>query len=225
MSDKLKPCEHCGGVGEVEEWRHADWTEWWVICGKCRVSTDWYSSREAAVAAWNARANDAGELPTDDVCEILRRNLYDVGDLGRAMGILEPNELVGGSGDRAYIFERLADLIERDYVRRDSIGGKDMDMSECVHMCPNEGTTADEPQVIQNAEKYKLADDSRLQVITNAEKHELADSREKLEADIKKYRWEHGETSGRVTEWLNRQAAITRAEVFEDGEYCTKVEK
>lgn len=39
-----------------------------------------------------------------------------------------------------------------------------------------------------------------------------ADSRERLEADIKKYRWEHGETSGRVTEWLDRQAAITAEE-------------
>lgn len=39
--------------------------------------------------------------------------------------------------------------------------------------------------------------------------HSEPDSREKLEADIKKYRWEHGETSGRVTEWLDRQAAIT----------------
>ena len=38
------------------------------------------------------------------------------------------------------------------------------------------------------------------------------DSREQLEADIKKYRWEHSETSGRVTEWLDRQAAITAEE-------------
>ena len=40
---------------------------------------------------------------------------------------------------------------------------------------------------------------------------ESEDSREQLEADIKKYRWEHSETSGRVTEWLDRQAAITLA--------------
>ena len=222
MSDKLKRCAHCGGAGEREQWSHVDWDEWRIFCGRCGTSSDWYASPEQAIAAWNARADDAGELPTDDACAILRRNLYDVGDLGRAMGILEPNELVGGSGDRAYIFERLADLIERDYVRRDSIGDKDMDMSECVHMCPNEGTTADEPKIIQNAEKYKLADDSELKVITNAEKYKL-DTREKLEADIRAW---HRDTPfatkpsvQTLLGWLDRQAAITRAEVFEDGEF------
>lgn len=40
----------------------------------------------------------------------------------------------------------------------------------------------------------------------------MQDSREKLEADIRKYRNEHCETSGRVAEWLDRQAAITEAE-------------
>ena len=59
------------------------------------------------------------------------------------------------------------------------------------------------------------ADDAPKQPVDNAQ----ADSRERLEADIKKYRWEHSETSGRVTEWLDRQAAITRAEVFADGEF------
>lgn len=47
------------------------------------------------------------------------------------------------------------------------------------------------------------------------------DSREKLEADIKKYRWEHGETSGRVTEWLDRQAAITKRDTLHDNPTCS----
>ena len=230
MSDELKPCPHCGNsdhlmVKQVEG-ETASPDNFQVVCdwlsGGCGAS-GWVRRTEAeAIAAWNARADDADELPTDDACAILRKNLYDVGDLGRAMGILEPNELVGGSGDRAYIFERLADLIERDYVRRDSIDDKDMDMSECVHMCPNEGTTADEPKIIQNAEKYKLADDSELKVITNAEKYKL-DTREKLEADIRAW---HRDTPfatkpsvKTLLGWLDRQAEIIRAEVFADGEY------
>lgn len=202
MSDELKPCPHCGNsdhlmVKQVEG-ETVSPNNFQVVCswmlGGCGASGGVRRTEVEAIAAWNARADDADELPTDDACAILRKNLYDVGDLGRAMGILEPNELVGGSGDRAYIFERLADLIERDYVRRDSIDDKDMDMSECVHMCPNEGTTADEPKVITNAEKYKL------------------DTREKLEADIAMYYVIGIPSVNNIFEWLDRQAAITERE-------------
>lgn len=136
-----------------------------------------------------------------------------------------------------------------------------------------------EPQVIKNAENYKLADDSRPQVIANAEKYELtddappvklarllnclerdygikaswdglrcvwltelaeplpvdnaqADSREQLEADAKTLLFEFGGYCANSREGhtdnvdtffddfiglLDRQAAITRADVFEDG--------
>lgn len=49
-----------------------------------------------------------------------------------------------------------------------------------------------EPQVIKNAENYKLADDSRPQVIAIGEKHKLADkhdSRERLEEDVREICW------------------------------------
>lgn len=49
----------------------------------------------------------------------------------------------------------------------------------------------EQPQVIKNAESYKLADDSRPQVIAASEKHELADSRERLEADVRGICWGH----------------------------------
>ena len=149
MSDKLKPCAHCGGVGEIERWSHVDWTEWRVICGRCGTSPDWYTSPEQAIAAWNTRA--------------------------------------------------------------------------------------DEPQVIKNAESYKLADDSRPQVIAASEKHELADSREKLNEELMDSCLTFANGGGHlltfanggghlrafayVSDLLDRQAAITRAEVFEDGEY------
>lgn len=54
---------------------------------------------------------------------------------------------------------------------------------------------------------FKMRDGEDDVVITKK-----ADSREKLEADIRKYRNEHCETSGRVREWLDRQAAITERE-------------
>lgn len=53
-----------------------------------------------------------------------------------------------------------------------------------------------------------------LMSVNGKEADSLQDSRELLEADIKKYRWEHGETSGRVTEWLDRQVAITKDEIL-----------
>ncbi len=49
------------------------------------------------------------------------------------------------------------------------------------------------------------------------------DSREKLEADMREYfsHWIGGtsRTQAAIIGWLDRQAAITRAEVFADGEY------
>lgn len=83
-------------------------------------------------------------------------------------------------------------------------------------------TRADDVQIIENAENYKLADDSRPQVIATSEKHELADSREELEADIREWidiATYKTFTPERMLEvmlhWLDRQAAITEREVKE----------
>lgn len=58
-------------------------------------------------------------LVDDNVVEILRRPLHSITDIGRAIGALGEDEHVGGSGDASYILDRLADMVERDYVRRD----------------------------------------------------------------------------------------------------------
>lgn len=63
-------------------------------------------------------------------------------------------------------------------------------------------TRADEPQVIQKAEKYKLAD-----------------SQKQLEADVIKMCHMHTLQARPFLDLLDRQAAITRAEVFEGGEF------
>ena len=44
----------------------SDELKWRVMCGRCGASTDWYSSRDAAIAAWNTRADDAPEQPVDN---------------------------------------------------------------------------------------------------------------------------------------------------------------
>ncbi len=286
MSDELKPCNYCEDGGELRIVK--DGLFYVVGCNECGYMTGAYCTRESAIAAWNARAeqrgqsvgdeikignevyvhgyvdeirsdtviirndggyfgtaphevvpdaanvcaDDAGELPTDDACAILRKNLYDVSDLGRAMGILEPNELVGGSGDRAYIFERLADLIERDYVRRDSIvdDAHECEIVQLYHVpvagidnCYNDAFICSECEA-EMFEHYAYCPSCGAKVrkaeppewtVDNAQ----ADSREKLEADVRRYanpngcegtlgaRWEE-----KMLEFLDRQAAITEAE-------------
>lgn len=59
MSDELKPCAHCAEPGIEVEQRRGDFHKWSIECSGCYCRTDWYGSREAAVAAWNKRADDA----------------------------------------------------------------------------------------------------------------------------------------------------------------------
>ena len=70
------------------------------------------------------------------------------------------------------------------------------------------------------AENYNLQPDTSSQTVRNADSYDL-DTREKLEADIRK-RTECSWVTApheKVIDWLDRQAAITRAEVFKDGEF------
>ena len=144
---------------------------------------------------------EADELPSNDACAILRKNLYGVGDLGRAMGILEPNELVGGSGDRAYIFERLADLIERDYVRRDGIAELTAERDALKKLI----SQSDAPEPGESTESG----------IPKDEICDFDDSREQLEADILAHYKTPEEKLKTVREWLDRQAVITERKASE----------
>ena len=83
-------------------------------------------------------------------------------------------------------------------------------------------TRADEPQLIENAENYNLADDSEPQVIEIGEKYksdDKPDSRERLEADVREWcatfpTWNHAkEFRETVFSWLDRQSAITEREL------------
>jgi polyhydroxyalkanoate synthesis regulator phasin len=47
------------------------------MCGRCGASTDWYCSRETAIAAWNTRADDAPEQPVDNAQADSREQLEE----------------------------------------------------------------------------------------------------------------------------------------------------
>ena len=55
---ELKPCAHCANLAIVEERRYGDFSEWAVQCSCCLTRSDYYGSREAAIAAWNTRADE-----------------------------------------------------------------------------------------------------------------------------------------------------------------------
>lgn len=51
MSDKLKPCRHCGGKAKV----HYDYCNFALVqCSKCGISTLHRGDKEEAIRDWNA---------------------------------------------------------------------------------------------------------------------------------------------------------------------------
>ena len=196
MNDELKPCAHCGNTDNVEVmpvWYTSVGDNYHVVCnwntGGCGAMGGARRTEAEAIAAWNARADDTPELPQDDACAILRKNLHDVGDLGRAMGILEPNELVGGSGDRAYIFECLADLIERDYVHRDSIADDAPEQPvDNVQADSRERLEADCEELIENIQRRIFS--GRDAVALRCQLKELLDRQDAITAEETSNAWE-----------------------------------
>lgn len=57
MSEELKPCPFCGGLGELIRETVTDEILYAVVCScwHCRVGpiTDWYQVKEHAIEAWN----------------------------------------------------------------------------------------------------------------------------------------------------------------------------
>ena len=219
MTDKLKPCAHCAEPGIEVEQRRGDFHEWSIECSGCYCRTDWYGSRDVAIAAWNACADDSPKR----TCELEETESYKAcyadydGNLKMTtVHVLECSEC-----------GRTCEHVNGTYPR-------------CPY-CSSVNVLDEnyEPQVIENAENYKLADNSGPQVIAIGEKPKSAnkpDSREKLNRDLHalccELQFQHG-VSGeavwcgsdeqnifdRIMAMFDRQAAITRAEVFENGEY------
>ena len=50
---ELKPCPFCGGEAETVGF---DAPERWVICKRCKASTESHTCADAAIEAWNTRA-------------------------------------------------------------------------------------------------------------------------------------------------------------------------
>ena len=69
MTEQLKPCQ-CGGkplfhrqrahliMNELGVCGREHWSKHAVECTECYLSTDFYSSREEAIAAWNTRPEE-----------------------------------------------------------------------------------------------------------------------------------------------------------------------
>lgn len=59
MTDKLKPCPFCGGLGELIRETVAEEILYAVACScwHCKVGpiTDWYQTKEHAIEVWNKR--------------------------------------------------------------------------------------------------------------------------------------------------------------------------
>ena len=80
MSEKLKPCPHCGGEAKhesVKSWNpeKEDYIGLWhrVICTKCRAETKSFYTEAEAIEAWNRRVatdtNDGSKERTAKVIE------------------------------------------------------------------------------------------------------------------------------------------------------------
>lgn len=70
----LNPCPFCGGTPELQTQRDFAWT----FCLGCGVRSQVLSSSEAAISAWNTRAEQPqhpSSLRDDIACEVLRAAL------------------------------------------------------------------------------------------------------------------------------------------------------
>lgn len=52
-TEELLPCPFCGGEAHII----TAVGESWVLCDKCKATTEAHTSRQFAIAAWNRRAN------------------------------------------------------------------------------------------------------------------------------------------------------------------------
>lgn len=58
MSEKIKPCKYCGGIGFVERRERSFWDDWAVVCKDptCEVQpVEMEDSKYSALEKWNKR--------------------------------------------------------------------------------------------------------------------------------------------------------------------------
>ena len=66
MSEKLKPCPFCGGVGEING-KILNWDAYsieaafFVQCTKCHNHSDWFDTKADAIKDWQNRKENTNE--------------------------------------------------------------------------------------------------------------------------------------------------------------------
>jgi hypothetical protein len=135
---ELKPCAHCAKPGiEVEQIRRGDFHEWSIECSGCGCRTDWYGLRDAAIFAWNRRADNENKEPS------LKESTDDTQTLSDSRERLEAD--VRGAVHGAYAYEdyipenmifdwldRQAAITERECMERATSERVGWDCAECA---------------------------------------------------------------------------------------------
>lgn len=66
-TDELLPCPFCGGEAHII----TAVGESWVLCEKCRATTEMHASKQLAIAAWNRRAKPSQPTHRDELVDYL----------------------------------------------------------------------------------------------------------------------------------------------------------
>lgn len=134
MSEELKPCAHCAKPGiEVEQIRRGDFHEWSIECSCCYCRTDWYGLRDAAIFAWNRRADDAPSVDNEHYVKV-------IASVTEGLTSSNPRKWIELSCGHSFMVDGFD--VPRCCPTCDALinadDKPDIDMSKSVHMCPNE---------------------------------------------------------------------------------------
>lgn len=195
MSDELKPCPFCKCSYDKDDddyfysGNHKNWCPLrGTAYGGYGLTVPCWPD---AIAAWNRRVDDAPEQPVDngaDVVAILRK-------YATFWGVSHVTNTQCDSDWEVTTMRALADMIERDYVRRDSIAN-DTPINE-KHVPSFKESTEDTQVLTDNREK--LLDYIWREITTTLRNNgRLHDS----------YFW-----YANIVSWLDRQASITEREL------------
>ena len=60
MTKELKPCRTCGSIARIYEYNFEGYTRYAGKCDTCGDRTQFYTSEQEAIEAWNRRTGNEG---------------------------------------------------------------------------------------------------------------------------------------------------------------------